>query len=171
MKLICAYKGRTLGFTERRISKPYKIVNSQRKPRVLVICKVCGDGFMVIPASVKRAKFCSKKCHAADQRITMAGPNNHAWIDGRSYNKRGHRGAGWEEIAKRVYRRDNYTCQDCGVRCVGKRDKDVMRVIQCHHIESYKTSKDNSMSNLVTLCLICHLNRHGRKGVVRKWAS
>jgi hypothetical protein len=40
-------------------------------------------------------------------------------------------------------------CQICGKHCGAK-------VIQCHHIVPYKDGGTNDMSNLVTLCNICH---------------
>ena len=34
------------------------------------------------------------------------------------------------------------------------------KIVQCHHIENYKVNKNNDKSNLVTLCLTCHMKRH-----------
>jgi len=56
----------------------------------------------------------------------------------------------WHLIRKRVYKRDYWTCQECGGHC---HSTSRMR-IQCHHID-YDIS-NNKMSNLITLCASCH---------------
>jgi len=54
----------------------------------------------------------------------------------------------WHELRKQVYERDNWTCQDCGKKC--------HHDITCHHIVPYRISQDDSMDNLITLCVACH---------------
>jgi len=56
----------------------------------------------------------------------------------------------WRETRKAVYQRDNWTCQHCCKKCSAKGD------IQCHHIIPYRISKNDDISNLVTLCRSCH---------------
>lgn len=63
-------------------------------------------------------------------------------------------GDNWKEIRKEIYERDNWTCQNCGIKCTNKLGKTM---IQCHHIKQWRQSKDNSMENLITLCLSCHM--------------
>jgi hypothetical protein len=69
--------------------------------------------------------------------------------DGKEYNKN------FLETKKKIYKRDKWICQECGIKCVGKNSKYTKRIIQCHHID-YNTTNDIS-KNLITLCLICHL--------------
>ena len=52
----------------------------------------------------------------------------------------------WDSIRKLVYQRDGNRCVMCGKR--GK--------LHCHHIVPVKISKDNSLSNLVSVCNKCH---------------
>lgn len=52
----------------------------------------------------------------------------------------------WDAIRKRVYARDGYRCVLCGKK--GK--------LHAHHIVPVRISKDNSMSNLVSVCDKCH---------------
>lgn len=52
----------------------------------------------------------------------------------------------WDSIRKKVYQRDGHRCVMCGKK--GK--------ISAHHIVPVKLSKDNSQSNLVSLCDSCH---------------
>ena len=54
----------------------------------------------------------------------------------------------WHDIRKKVYKRDNWFCQDCRIKCHNKVK------IQCHHINY--NEKDNAFSNLITLCASCH---------------
>ena len=92
----------------------------------------------------------------------MKGKGNPSYIDGRSSNKRSWRGHDWDELRIKVYKRDNYVCRDCGVKCISKKNSNgsnSKKIIQCHHIEKYKKSKNNDLSNLVTLCLACHAKR------------
>jgi hypothetical protein len=52
----------------------------------------------------------------------------------------------WDDIRKQVYRRDGYRCVMCGKK--GK--------LAAHHIIPVKISKNNSLSNLVSVCSSCH---------------
>lgn len=56
----------------------------------------------------------------------------------------------WNIIRKEIYQRDNYTCQECGIKCT----TEGVSKIQCHHIDYNK--HNNEFSNLITLCLGCH---------------
>jgi len=57
----------------------------------------------------------------------------------------------WDIIRKIIYKRDNWICQECGIKCGTKQDN---RRIQCHHID-YNT-RNNTADNLITLCASCH---------------
>jgi membrane protease subunit (stomatin/prohibitin family) len=57
------------------------------------------------------------------------------------------RGEEWEKIRKQIYKRDNWTCQECS--------KTKCRV-EVHHKVPWRISKDNSPENLETLCKSCH---------------
>lgn len=52
----------------------------------------------------------------------------------------------WDTIRKKVYRRDGYKCVLCGKK--GK--------LHAHHIIPVRISRDNSLSNLVSVCNKCH---------------
>lgn len=82
-----------------------------------------------------------------DQRIS--GENNNHWNGGTTseVSKRVN-DPEWKKIRVEVYKRDNWTCQNCG--------KHVHKGIQCHHIVPWKISKSNDMTNLTTLCTPCH---------------
>lgn len=144
----CAYKGRTLGFTKRVISKPYVIKHSL-KNRIKKNCEICNKEFEAIPSKDKKHKYCCRLCFEISHKKRMLGKGNPAYINGSSYNKRSYRGDDWEDVRKEIYKRDGWLCQVCFKHCAGQE-------IQCHHIVPYKISKDNTPSNLITLCNRCH---------------
>ena len=66
-------------------------------------------------------------------------------------NQRFYWSARWIKLRNSIYKRDNYTCRECGKRC--STQKNANRII-CHHID-YNIN-NNSKSNLITLCASCH---------------
>lgn len=71
------------------------------------------------------------------------------------HDSRAPRGWEWRRIAKSVYERDRWTCQDCGVRCTTKGSTRI----QCHHIIRRRDGGSDDPKNLVTLCVTCHIKR------------
>lgn len=154
----CSYKGRSLGYVKRMVSKPYKIVNSLKK-RIKKNCEICGKDFETIPSKEKTNKYCSRKCFEIAHKENMRGKKNPSYINGNSYNKRSWRGFDWEERRQLVYKRDNYICQRCEVKCIGRKElngNNSHRLIQCHHLEKYKINQINDLNKLITLCVSCH---------------
>ena len=112
-------------------------------------CLVCKCSFKVTIGIINRGrnagKFCSQKCYT----IFSKGKNNPNWRGGDTFNKcKKH----WQMIKLKasVRERDNYTCQKCGAN-----GENV--VLDTHHIIPYRITKDNSLTNLVTLCHRCHM--------------
>jgi len=137
----CAYKGRSIGFVKRTITKQYNIKVKKKKK-----CLICDTFF--IPKK-KTQKYCSRKCFEIAHRENMRGSKNPSYIDGRRKERRCYRGANWKWIRLRVFKRDNWICQLCGKIC---NDRDT----HAHHIVKYKKTRDNSLKNLVTLHTSCH---------------
>jgi len=151
----CAYIGRKLGYTKRNVFKPYNC--KRKKPR---ICPICQNEFIYNKST---QIYCGRKCFEISHKKRMVGKNNPAYKNGNSYNKKCWRGNDWETLRKEIYKRDEYTCQNCGIKCVSKNRKNSgFNIIQCHHIESYKINKNNKKGNLITLCLRCHLKVHNK---------
>lgn len=153
----CAYKGRSLGYTKRNVEGGY----DSSPTKIEITCNYCGKDF-IVEKTEKNRKYCSRECFLKARKEEMQGSNNPSWIDGRSYNKRCYRGNNWEIQRKKCYERDNYKCQICGVKCVGRRDigGNSKRLIQAHHIEKYESGGNNRLENLVTLCASCHKKLH-----------
>jgi hypothetical protein len=57
----------------------------------------------------------------------------------------------WKDRAQEVRKRDNYSCQKCGGN--GPRDKIELHV---HHIVPRGRGGSDALTNLITLCKICH---------------
>jgi len=86
--------------------------------------------------------------------------NHHRYIDGRSYNVAPRRYCDdWKKIRELVLRRDNRTCQDCGIsqEILGK-----WASLHIHHIQPFLETFDNSLGNLITLCPSCHRKEESR---------
>lgn len=83
--------------------------------------------------------------------------NNHPgykpwnYIDGRSKILGPARyGDDWDNIRYLIYLRDKFTCQDCGITGIS---------LDVHHIKPFLISRDNSLTNLISLCRSCHMKR------------
>ena len=72
----------------------------------------------------------------------------------------------WKELAWTVKESQNWCCECCGKRCYkpGERPDDLTRsewtadILQVHH-RNHDT-RDNRLSNLMSVCAACHLNLH-----------
>jgi len=57
----------------------------------------------------------------------------------------------WDEIRRKVFERDNYTCLYCGKG----REKDGARLV-CDHVDALARGGGNELGNLVTACKECN---------------
>ncbi len=57
----------------------------------------------------------------------------------------------WDEIRRKVFERDNYTCFYCGK----SREKDGARLV-CDHVDALARGGGNELGNLVTACKECN---------------
>ena len=81
--------------------------------------------------------------------MQIRGENHPNWKGGISENHKRLNTLEWNETRKKIYKRDNWTCQIC--------NKKNPKIMQCHHIIPYRISQDDSMENLITLCCNCHI--------------
>lgn len=65
----------------------------------------------------------------------------------------------WDQRRKRVYRRDNYRCQNCG-RQGGRRGN---AELHAHHRQPVSKGGSHRTQNLVTVCKNCHESIHGHR--------
>jgi 5-methylcytosine-specific restriction endonuclease McrA len=121
-----------------------------QRRQVDCICKECEKSFQVSFAVVKRGggKYCSKTCMGLSKR----GEKHYLWRGGQSK----YRGPNWTQQRKLAYNRDNGECKYCG-----KKPKAGERKFQVHHIKPFRAFDGdyltaNQLTNLITLCQLCH---------------
>lgn len=124
------YHGKRQEFCSRSCVKGFHLVEHPK-----LICEQCGKEFDVYPSRLKHGnpRFCSQSC---------AG-NMKKWENERFTRVKSKT---WNEIRKSILERDGYKCARCD-------SKDKLTV---HHIVRWVFTKDDSPSNLITLCRSCH---------------
>lgn len=130
-KLSIIRKGRTSGMLGKKHSEETK--EKMRKSHNISI-----EGLKNIGKSLKGKHWSEKRINSQSKKFK---------------NKYGNYCSEWREIRKEIYKRDNWTCQECNIKCVGKDGKSNKK-IQCHHIDWNKDN--NNHDNLITLCSVCH---------------
>lgn len=101
-----------------------------------------GDNNPAKSADVRR-KIRESKLGAKNVMYNQFGDKNPNWKGG----KITYRGRGWRGIRLQVIRRDNSKCRICG----------ATKPLQVHHITPYRDTQNNSLDNLITLCISCHM--------------
>ena len=76
----------------------------------------------------------------------------------------------WNSRRRRVYRRDNYTCSNCGVKGGGGHDAEPVE-LHAHHIVPISKGGTHKVSNLKTLCAGCHNAIHHKNAYASTAAS
>ncbi|MEW8048957.1 MAG: HNH endonuclease signature motif containing protein [Candidatus Thiodiazotropha sp.] len=129
-------------------------------------CRQCGEKFE-IPKSVEKLRstpiFCSKKCRGLDKREAQKGENNPSWKGGVSKESRRLRSsAAFKEWREKVFKRDDYTCQECGKRG-GYLEPDHIKPFA--YFPELRFDVDNGR----TLCKECHraTDTYGHKATAR----
>ncbi len=167
-----------------------KIKNSLRNGK-FIKCPICEKEFYVNPSMIKRGrKYCSEECAVEAKR----GKTLPLWqrikiskkLRGRKINhrtplrKRIRMSFNWKIWRERIFERDNYTCQDCGIK--GKKGLGRRVKLEAHHrfetfsklLDKYDIKSvedaDNckelwDIDNGITLCKDCHKKVH-KKNVI-----
>lgn len=92
------------------------------------------------------------------------GENNPAWKGGvSSLRNHCHKDERWKEVSKRIWERDEATCQWCG------KYKDKQQEFHIHHIIPFSNELSRYEEwNLVLLCKECHISFvHTKKNTMR----
>ncbi|WP_264556475.1 HNH endonuclease [Halocatena marina] len=66
----------------------------------------------------------------------------------------------WNARSKAVRKRDDYICQDCGVKSGYHTPYGEGVTLDVHHITFLSDGGSNRFDNLTTLCVDCHNDRH-----------
>lgn len=152
------------------VSLNYSGVNSKagyRNASFLKKCLVCNGEFITTKVRIKdgRGKFCSRKCQSKSLE-SRGGSQIASWMGGKTPEHIRFKGlAWWNELRKKVYKRDNYICQECGIKCTRYNRADK---IQCDHIIPRSMGGSHDISNLWTLCNKCHGKKDGKMRVIFK---
>jgi len=126
--------------------------------RIKLNCLVCGKPILKPPCKVKtgRGKYCSKECKGIAQREYQLGENGPNWRGGiYPENQKYRHRKEYTEWREAVYIRDDYTCQDCGIRG----DE-----LHAHHVFAFADFPEHRLEpwNGVTLCVKCHNKCHSK---------
>jgi endogenous inhibitor of DNA gyrase (YacG/DUF329 family) len=124
--------------------------------RVIKKCLYCQKEYRDFASDHR--KYCSQKCAKIHKGLNQTGDQHWNWQGGMTpkINQRCN-APWWKELRKRVYERDNWTCQKCGIKCSNKNNDPTK--IQCDHIIKERDGGSHNMSNLQTLCLKCHIEK------------
>jgi len=173
LKISLGNKGKLKG----RKRNPDSVAKTNEKNRKggFFDCLKCGSKFWRQPSAIKKGqnKFCSKRCYQLAQRgikkvsgfaiKPLSGDKNKNWKGGITPETVKIRNSKeYKEWRTLVFRRDNYTCQECkSMSCKGKNV-----YLEAHHIKPFATHLELrfDVNNGVTLCKQCHsLKPKGKK--------
>ena len=142
-------------FTKERAKKfcSTKCFSEFRNRKIKYSCIVCGKVFYR-KKSWKNVKFCSRICMGKDWTLE----NNPNWQGGTSFEPYG---LAWtKELREAIRKRDNYTCQKCGMTEIEHRIR-YGRILTVHHIDYNKQNcKEN---NLTTACVKCNTSSNSNR--------
>ena len=136
------------------------------------------NGIMVnpwtLPEVVKRMKPNLRKPHKMSidglRRLKEARKKRRKpwrWYVENGTTMRFHQSQDWKDKVKEIYKRDNYTCQECK-KTINELRKIGLR-LNCHHIVSIaKKGRSFDNDNLVTLCEECHWKKHPNVRLFKK---
>jgi 5-methylcytosine-specific restriction endonuclease McrA/AraC-like DNA-binding protein len=127
-------------------------------------CEVCGEHFVVKQAKAAKSRFCSYEC-MGKARKEWVGSDNPNWIEGTT----GYYGPNWETQRKKRLEKDDYACVACGISEEDHRSEFGQGLI-IHHVIPRRdfvidgeldAERANRVSNLRTMCAICHQHWEG----------
>ena len=120
----------------------------ERNKRLLKGVKISAERRKGVPLSPEKYKY------FVTNRKVLCGELHPSWKGGVS--KRQSRKPNWDKYQKLCRERDSDTCQKCGITKM-----EVGQNMDVHHIISYHSFEDkklaNQLSNLISLCRVCHL--------------
>ncbi len=130
-------------------------------------CKQCGTQLTKVQHE-DGTQFCQKKCYYSFRlglKLTDYVAAIERTLDDPHYPGN-YRGPNWSHQRRNARRRDGFCCQRCGIS-----EKDMDRQLDVHHIRPFHTfgianyKAANVVSNLISLCRVCHQHIE-RNGIV-----
>lgn len=143
------------------ITIPVEFLMTGSGVKVEVVCDYCGKHKMVNYADYFRCNHNGKYyCHPCVFKALYSGENSVHYDHTKSDEERNDDRSQpeYNEFVKKVFSRDNYTCQCCG--------KKSQNDIEAHHLDGYNWCKEKRTddTNGITLCKNCHQNFHNIYG-------
>lgn len=126
---------------------------------VVLNCEWCGNEFSVAQARSEEAKFCSRECVGKWRSANILGELHPNWdstlTDDQRYNNRS--SLEYKKYIQNVLKRDDYTCQACGVYGVP---------MDVHHLYSHNNYPEYALDENfgITLCKEHHKAFHSWLG-------
>lgn len=167
-KQYCARCGKEITFDERCYKRKYcdeciRIARSESQiNKIQTECAFCHKKIYVIPSRYATNKFCycNSICMAKHYSEIHRGENSPSWKGGISHHYIGD----YFSIRRDIRKRDNYTCQRCGIT-----EDEYGKEMSVHHIRKYNLFEDkyqaNEMTNLICLCEKCHRFVHSKRNI------
>lgn len=134
-----------------------KIITERQKNRVNVRCDNCKKIFIKKESDVRNFNFCCTDCmyEYYSKEGLFSGENSGTWNGG----KKTYYGENWLSQRRKVRKRDNYTCQKCGIT-----EDEYGQELSVHHIIPFvyfdNYTEANKEDNLVSVCEPCHRKIH-----------
>lgn len=139
-------------------SKVLKLLDTYRGKNVeyLCLCGVCGKEFISTRLTILGKKYKTYGCPQCSHKLSAKkGKENSRWNLNLTDEERKIRRCypEYTKWIKKIYERDNYTCQICNQHGY---------ILNSHHLEGYNHSIKGRLevNNGITLCKKCHKNFH-----------
>lgn len=144
-----------------------KDLHERLKKGKFISCKECNKKFYIQRCEFNRAKFCSNSCKHKWYGRKNKGRKMLQTIGNKHWNWKGgitpertkiYFSKEYKEWVKKVYQRDNYTCQKCG--------DNTGNNLKPHHKNSFTDYPELrfDINNGITLCENCHIYFHSKYG-------
>lgn len=133
--------------------------------RLPKFCVICGKTTLYRLTDVlresNRGRTCSIKCRIKYNQKSISGNKNYRWKNGKTkLNALQRSQMATRNWSRAIKIRDNFTCQDCGIRSHKGLGYSVK--LHSHHIKSWSKfpKLKYDLKNGITLCNSCHKKRH-----------
>lgn len=173
-KIAAALRGRRLSDQHRASLKANHkgMTGKKQSERFRQLMSHIHGGKAVTPEAREKmsaAKRGKPSPHKGKKRPQCSGPRHHNWKGGiTAENCKIRNSPEYKEWRKLVFRRDKWTCVQCGFRSTGK--VDGRSDIEADHIQPFADFPELrfDVSNGRTLCVACHKSATGASGLRKR---